>query len=99
MKAIRLMLKDRRRSQRGSVLSAVLIIVAFLGILSGALMTELSGGLISSRALVSRVTREATVNSAVELAINQLQSASLGSPCPGPRGSGSGRPSNPVVPG
>jgi hypothetical protein len=84
MKAIRLMLKDRRRSQRGSVLSAVLIIVAFLGILSGALMTELSGGLISSRALVSRVTREATVNSAVELAINQLQSASLGSPCPGP---------------
>ena len=84
MKAIRLMLKDRRRSQRGSVLSAVLIIVAFLGILSGALMTELSGGLISSRALVSRVTREATVNSAVELAINQLQSAPLGSPCPGP---------------
>src|ERR1700736_2483478 len=84
MKAILLLLKDRRRSQRGSVLSAVLIIVAFLSIISGALMTELSGNLIESRALVSRVTREATVNSAAELAINQLQSAPLGSPCPGP---------------
>ena len=42
MKELRALLSDRRRSQRGSVLSGVLIMVAFLAIISGALMTELS---------------------------------------------------------
>lgn len=82
MNALRLLLKDRRRSQRGSVLSGVLITVAFLGIISGALMTELTGSFIVSRTLVNRVNNEATVNSAVELVLNQIQNAPLSSPCP-----------------
>jgi len=76
--------RDRRRSQRGSVLSAVLIITAFLAIIAGALMTELSTNLLVSRVLVHRVVNEATVNSAVELAIDQLQSTPVGQPCPVP---------------
>lgn len=82
MKAIRALLKDRRRRQRGSVLSAVLIMVAFLAIISGALMTELSTNFLLSDALVNRVAAEATVNSAAEVAINQLQAAPLNAPCP-----------------
>ena len=83
MKALRAYFKDRRRSQRGSVLSAVLIIVAFLGIISGALMTALSTNFLLSKNLLDRVNTEATVNSAAELGINQLQSTPLNKPCPG----------------
>ena len=71
-----------RRSQRGSVLSGVLIITAFIAIISGALMTELSGNLLVSRTLLDRVNNEATDDSAVEVALSQLQAASLNSPCP-----------------
>jgi len=70
VKAIRAVLKDRKRSQRGSVLSGVLIITAFLAIIAGGLMTELSSSFLLSRAQLHRVDNEATVNSAVELALN-----------------------------
>ena len=82
MKAIRALVKDRRRSQRGSVLSGVLIIVAFLAIISGALMTELSTNFLLSNALVNRVQTQATVNSAVELALTQMQTTGLDERCP-----------------
>ena len=82
MNALKALLSDRKRSQRGSVLSAVLIIVAFLAIISGALMTELSTNFLLSHNLVGRVNTEATVNSAAELELNQLQGASLNAPCP-----------------
>jgi hypothetical protein len=64
------------------VLSAVLIITAFLAIIAGALGTEISTNFLLSNALVNRVKTEATVNSALELAINQLQNTSLNQPCP-----------------
>lgn len=83
MKALRAILSDRQRSQRGSVLSAVLIIVAFLAIISGALTTELSTNFLLSKDLVNRVNTEATVNSAAELTINGLQAASLNAQCTG----------------
>jgi hypothetical protein len=83
MKAIRAVLGDRRRRQRGSVLSAVLIMVAFLGIISGALVTALSTQFLISRVLVNRVGNEATVNSAMELALDQLQNSALKNGCPG----------------
>jgi hypothetical protein len=73
MKSVRELLADRRRSQRGSVLSGVLIIVAFLAIISGAMMTELSTNFLLSSRLVDRVATEATVDSATELAISDLQ--------------------------
>jgi len=75
-------LRDRRRSQRGSVLSGVLIITLFLAILSAALMTELSTNLLITQDLVNRVANEATVNSAIELTIDQLQNTRVGLPCP-----------------
>ena len=81
MNAIRALLKDRRRRQRGSVLSGVLIIVAFLAIISGALMTELSTNFLLSTALLNRVHTQATVNSAAELALSQLQGIPLNQPC------------------
>ncbi len=84
MNALRALLSDRRRSQRGSVLSGVLIIVAFLAIIAGALMTELSTNFLLSNALVNRVGTEATVNSAAELALSQLQNTALNSGCPTP---------------
>lgn len=84
MNALRALLKDRRRSQQGSVLSGVLIITAFLAILSGALMTELSTNFLLSTNLVNRVNTEATVSSAAEMYINQLQNTQLNAPCPGP---------------
>lgn len=58
--------------------------VAFLAILSGALMTELSTNFLLSNDLLNRVKTEATVNSAAELALNQLQTTPLNNPCPGP---------------
>lgn len=83
MNAMKALLRDRRRAQRGSVLSGVLIMVAFLAIISGALTTELSTHFLISRALVTRVGNEATVNSAMELALDQLQNTALTSGCPG----------------
>jgi outer membrane protein assembly factor BamB len=71
------MLSERRqrraRAQRGSVLSSVLVIVAFLSILGGALMSEISTQFLLSHIRASRVADEATVNSSVEYAIGQLQ--------------------------
>lgn len=84
MKKIRELLKDRRRSQRGSVLSGVLIMMAFIAIISGALMTALSTNFLLSQTLMSRMTNQATVNSATELSLNQLQGSPLNSPCPSP---------------
>jgi hypothetical protein len=86
VKKIAVILKDRKRSQRGSVLSGVLIITAFLAIIAGGLMTELSGSFLLSRALMHRVENEATVNSAVELALNGLQTTSINQVCPAPSG-------------
>ena len=82
MKAVQALLGDRKRSQRGSVLSGVLIMVAFLAIISGALVTELSTQFLISRTLVNRVSTEATVNSAVELALDRLENSALVSGCP-----------------
>ncbi|MHB8612362.1 MAG: hypothetical protein ACYDAL_08030 [Candidatus Dormibacteraceae bacterium] len=79
-------MKDRKRSQRGSVLSGVLIITAFLAIIAGGLMTELSSSFLLSRALMHRVDNEATVNSAVELALNELQTTPVNGGCPAPIG-------------
>jgi hypothetical protein len=72
---------DRRRRQRGSILSSVLIIVAFLAILVGALMTELTSSFLISRTQVNRMETEATVTSAVELGIHQLQTSSVPAVC------------------
>src|SRR5258708_4686068 len=82
MTAIRALLKDRRRSQRGSVLGGVLIMTAFIAIISGALMTELSTNFLLSNTMLNRVSYEATDNSAIELALSQLQSTQLNAPCP-----------------
>ena len=84
MKYLYAVLGDRRRRQRGSVLSAVLIIVAFLSIIAAAIMTELSTNFLLSQRLVDRVATEATVTSAVESTLNQLQATGLGSGCPAP---------------
>ena len=82
MNYLREVLRDRRKSQRGSVLSSVLIIVAFLSIIAGAVMTELSTNFMISQSLVTRVANEATVNSAAELGLSQLQQTPLGTACP-----------------
>jgi len=76
------LLRDGKRSQRGSVLSGVLIMTAFIAIISGALMTELSTNFLLSRVLLNRVAAQATVNSATELAISQLQTTPLVAGCP-----------------
>ena len=55
------------------MLSGVLIIVAMLAILIGALMTQLSSAFALSRTASVRLANEATVNSAVELALHNLQ--------------------------
>jgi hypothetical protein len=78
---LKLLLHDRRRRQRGSVLSAVLIIVAFLAILIGALLTELTNSFTISQSLLDRVKTEATVTSSAELAIHQLQVESVPAIC------------------
>lgn len=79
---MRELLTDRRRSQRGSALSSVLLMTAFFAILSGALMTELSGNFMLSRTLMVRMANEATINSAVEVAISQLEATPIGAGCP-----------------
>jgi hypothetical protein len=71
---VRLLPGDGRARQRGSILSSLLIIVAFLSILVGALMTELTNSFLISRTLVARMQHEATLTSAVELGIGQLHS-------------------------
>lgn len=63
------------------MLSALLIVVAFMSILIGALMTELTSSFLASGVVVTRVTTEATVTSAVELGISQLQSRSVPASC------------------
>jgi hypothetical protein len=80
--AIRALLKDRKRSQRGSVLSGVLMMTAFIAIISGALMTELSTNFLLSHTMLNRVTNQATLNSAIELSLSQLQATRLNAPCP-----------------
>jgi len=74
---------DRKRAQRGSVLSGVLIMTAFIAIIAGAMMTELSTNFLLSRVLVNRVGNQATVKSAIELALDQLQNTPLANGCPG----------------
>jgi len=81
MKQLQLMLHDRRRRQRGSILSGLLIIVAFLAILVGALLTELTDSFTVSRELADRFNTEATATSAVEFAIHQLQVDPVPSVC------------------
>lgn len=81
MKGLGRVFKDRRRRQRGSVLSGLLIIVAFLAILIGSIMSELTSSFLISRTLVTRVQREATVTSAVEVGIHQLQGTSVPPVC------------------
>ena len=75
MKQLRSLLGDRRRRQRGSILSSLLIIVAFLSILVGAVMTEQTTSFLISRTHVTRMQNQATVTSAVELGIHQLQTS------------------------
>lgn len=77
------LLRDGRRSQRGSVLSGVLIITAFAAILSGALMTTVSTHFLLSSTLVNRVAKQATVNSEMELALSKMQATSVYNGCPG----------------
>ena len=82
MSAIRALLGDRRRRQHGGVLSGVLIMTAFIAIISAALMTELDGNLLLSQNQMNRMATEATVNSATEMALNQLQTTALPLGCP-----------------
>lgn len=82
MTSLRALLSDRKRSQQGSVLSGVLIMTAFVAIISGALMTELSGTFLVSQDLLNRAQNQATVNSAIELSVSTLQGSQLYSGCP-----------------
>jgi hypothetical protein len=81
VKQLQLLLHDRRCRQRGSVLSGLLIIVAFLAILIGGLLTELTGSFVLSRDQMTRVKTEATVTSAVELGIHQLEGGPVPAVC------------------
>jgi hypothetical protein len=81
---LRAVLEDRRRRQQGSVLSGVLIMTAFIAIISGALMTMLSTNFLLSRNLTNRINTQATVNSAVEMTIDRMQSTPLIGGCPTP---------------
>ena len=82
MKGIRAVLKDRRRSQHGGVLSGVLFILAFVAIIAGAVMSEVSTNFILSSNLMRRSLNEVTVNSAMELALDQLETNSISGGCP-----------------
>jgi hypothetical protein len=73
MRAVMTKLERRRRSQRGSVLSGLLIIVAFLSILGSALMSEISSQFLMTRNVVDQVRAQATVEAGMENAIAQLQ--------------------------
>ena len=78
---VKALLADRSRRQRGSVLSGVLIIVAMLAILIGALTTQLSSAFWLTKAMSTKITNEATVNSAVELALANLKSGPVAPVC------------------
>jgi hypothetical protein len=73
--------RRRHRAQRGSVLSATLIIVAFLSILGGALTNEISAQFLLAHNLSSHLADQATVNSSIEYAIGQLQTRSVPTHC------------------
>lgn len=75
-------LREPRCSQRGSVLSGVLIIVAFLSIIAAAIGTQLSTNFLLSRSLLNRVANQATLDSAVDFSLSQLQATPLDSACP-----------------
>ncbi len=81
MRHLPLLLHDGRRRQRGSVLSGLLIIVAFLAILIGGLLTELTSSFVLSSDQMARVKTEATVTSAVELAIHRLEGGPVPAVC------------------
>jgi hypothetical protein len=72
---------DPARRQRGSVLSGLLIIVTFLSILVGALMSELSSGFLITHVQSARVATEATVNSAAEMGILRLKNSTSPAHC------------------
>ncbi|HVH63482.1 MAG TPA: hypothetical protein VNA65_07770, partial [Candidatus Dormibacteraeota bacterium] len=82
MKAVLELFRDGKRSQHGGILSGVLIMTAFVAIIAGALMTELSGNFLLASSLMSRTAAQATINSSVELSLSQLQSSQLDAPCP-----------------
>ncbi len=73
--------RRRERAQRGSVLGSVLIIVAFLAILGGALTNEISAQFLLAHNLASRMADQATVNSSVEYAIGRLQARTVPNRC------------------
>ncbi len=73
--------ESRVRAQRGSVLSALLIIVAFLSILGGAMMSEISGQFLLGSTLSGRIMTEATMNSSVEYGLGQLKTRTVPSRC------------------
>ena len=77
----RALLRDRAARQRGSVLSGLLIMVAFLSILIGALMSSLSTSFVISNHLNDRLQREATDSSAVELGLYELANSSVPPVC------------------
>src|SRR5579864_9009355 len=85
-----MMLKRQWRSsgQRGSVLSALLIIIAFLAILGGALLNEISAQFLLTQTLSNRIAAQATVNASVETSIAQLQSRNVPSRCSTDQGAG-----------
>ena len=74
-------LERRRRSQRGSILSALLIIIAFLSIIGSALMSEISSQFLMTRSLVDQVTAQATDQSALESAITALKTRGVPPQC------------------
>jgi hypothetical protein len=63
------------------MLSGLLIIVAMLSIVIGALTSQLSSSLILSRSLASRAAREATVQSAINWGVYQLQNRAVPAVC------------------
>jgi hypothetical protein len=81
VRQLQILLHDRRSRQRGSVLSGLLIIVAFLAILIGGLLTELTGSFVLSRDQMTRMKTEATVTSAVEFGIHQLEGGPVPAVC------------------
>ncbi|MFN2463429.1 MAG: hypothetical protein ABR573_05950 [Candidatus Dormibacteria bacterium] len=61
--------------EAGSLLGVVMIVLAVLAITGAALLAESSSHLLIARAAATRISHQATLDSAVEYAINQLQSA------------------------
>ncbi len=78
-----------QRAQRGSVLSAVLIMVVFLSILGGALMGELSSAFLVTRSDAGRIATEASLDSSIAYGIGSLQQRSVPVHCATDQPSGS----------